>query len=252
MVKSIHAFRQPEPPVPSTEKAPLPLNHPSPLAALATPSSSLQNPMPVLTTVAAFTASSKFRTSRLVVGYSMPLVEDDVRRLLYASINTPLEALDPEEGERRLRELLDAGNTIPFVARYRKALERTVALRHKPAANVIETQRNLVVLDLHRFIRRPGIDGFLAVSRAQSPQRKALAHVLLVLGVYVLGLSNVYDYGLARIRQAQSHKLSLSQLGPRAIARLGFRSHEVGQLHEEKRKIALSPGPAPITDHRGE
>lgn len=43
-----------------------------------------------------------------LVGYSMPRTEDDIRRLLYASIKTSPEALDPEEGERRLRELLDA------------------------------------------------------------------------------------------------------------------------------------------------
>lgn len=43
-----------------------------------------------------------------LVGYSMPLVEDGIRKLLYASITTPPEALDPEEGERQLRELLEA------------------------------------------------------------------------------------------------------------------------------------------------
>jgi nicotinamidase-related amidase len=43
-----------------------------------------------------------------LVGYSMPGVEDDIRKLIYASINTPPEALDPEAGERRLKALLDA------------------------------------------------------------------------------------------------------------------------------------------------
>lgn len=43
-----------------------------------------------------------------LVGYSLPLVEDPIRKLLYASIDTPPEALDPETGEKRLRELLDA------------------------------------------------------------------------------------------------------------------------------------------------
>jgi nicotinamidase-related amidase len=43
-----------------------------------------------------------------LVGYSMPRVEDDLRKLLYASVNTRPEDLDPDEGERRLRELLDA------------------------------------------------------------------------------------------------------------------------------------------------
>lgn len=43
-----------------------------------------------------------------VVGFSMPLVEDDIRRLLYASINTSPGRLDPVEGERRLRKLFDA------------------------------------------------------------------------------------------------------------------------------------------------
>ena len=43
-----------------------------------------------------------------LVGYSMPAVEDDIRKLMYASINTAPEQLNPEEGERRLRALLDA------------------------------------------------------------------------------------------------------------------------------------------------
>jgi nicotinamidase-related amidase len=43
-----------------------------------------------------------------LVGYSMPGVEDDIRRLIYASIDTPPEKLNPAEGERRLRQLLDA------------------------------------------------------------------------------------------------------------------------------------------------
>jgi nicotinamidase-related amidase len=43
-----------------------------------------------------------------VVGYSLPGVEDDLRRLLYASISTPPEQLDPATGERRLAELLTA------------------------------------------------------------------------------------------------------------------------------------------------
>lgn len=43
-----------------------------------------------------------------LVGYSLPLVEDDTRRLLYASIDTPPERLNPAAGERRLRERLQA------------------------------------------------------------------------------------------------------------------------------------------------
>jgi len=43
-----------------------------------------------------------------LVGYSMPLVEDDLRKLLYASMTTPPEALNPVEGERRLKALVDA------------------------------------------------------------------------------------------------------------------------------------------------
>jgi nicotinamidase-related amidase len=42
-----------------------------------------------------------------LVAYSLPRVEDDIRKLLYASIGTPPEKLDPPEGERRLRALLD-------------------------------------------------------------------------------------------------------------------------------------------------
>ena len=51
---------------------------------------------------------SRLRERVGLVGYSMPGVEDDLRRLLYASVNTPPEALNPTEGERRLRALLDA------------------------------------------------------------------------------------------------------------------------------------------------
>jgi len=43
-----------------------------------------------------------------LIGYSMPRTEDDIRRLLYASIDTPPEALDVAEGERRLAEVLGA------------------------------------------------------------------------------------------------------------------------------------------------
>jgi hypothetical protein len=50
----------------------------------------------------------RLRARAGLVAYSMPLVEDDIRKLLYASINTPPEALNPAEGERRLRELLAA------------------------------------------------------------------------------------------------------------------------------------------------
>jgi nicotinamidase-related amidase len=43
-----------------------------------------------------------------LVGCSMPLVEDDIRRLLYASADTLPEALDPAAGERRLHARLQA------------------------------------------------------------------------------------------------------------------------------------------------
>jgi nicotinamidase-related amidase len=41
-----------------------------------------------------------------LVGYSMPLVEDDIRALLYASTHTPSEALNPTEGERQFEALM--------------------------------------------------------------------------------------------------------------------------------------------------
>ncbi len=43
-----------------------------------------------------------------LVGYSMPLVEDDIRQLLYASVRTSPDTLQPEVGERRLRALLQS------------------------------------------------------------------------------------------------------------------------------------------------
>jgi hypothetical protein len=52
-----------------------------------------------------------------LVGCSMPLVEDDVRRRLYASVGTLPQALDPQEGEARLRRLLEGqafrGQALP-------------------------------------------------------------------------------------------------------------------------------------------
>lgn len=41
-----------------------------------------------------------------LVGHSLPGTEDEIRKLLYASVETAPEALDREEGERRLAELL--------------------------------------------------------------------------------------------------------------------------------------------------
>ncbi|MBU0609856.1 MAG: isochorismatase family protein [Armatimonadetes bacterium] len=51
---------------------------------------------------------ARLRPRLALVGYSMPGVEDDARRLLYASVRTEPEALDPAAGERRLREVLAA------------------------------------------------------------------------------------------------------------------------------------------------
>ena len=41
-----------------------------------------------------------------LIGYSLPGVEDDIRKLLYASIGTPPSALNVAEGEQRLRRRL--------------------------------------------------------------------------------------------------------------------------------------------------
>jgi len=49
----------------------------------------------------------RLRDRVALIGYSLPGTEDPIRRLLYASISTPLENLDIEEGERQLRVLLD-------------------------------------------------------------------------------------------------------------------------------------------------
>jgi len=49
---------------------------------------------------------ARLRARVALVGYSMPGVEDDIRRLLYASVRTRPEDLDVAEGERRLREVL--------------------------------------------------------------------------------------------------------------------------------------------------
>lgn len=50
----------------------------------------------------------RLRPRLALVAYSMPLLEDEVRRLMYASVRTGPEQLDPAEGERLLRETLAA------------------------------------------------------------------------------------------------------------------------------------------------
>ncbi len=46
----------------------------------------------------------QWRSHLALISYSLPLQEDPIRRLLYASVNTPPEALRPKEGERQLAE----------------------------------------------------------------------------------------------------------------------------------------------------
>ncbi|NPV45996.1 MAG: isochorismatase family protein [Armatimonadetes bacterium] len=48
----------------------------------------------------------RLRPHVALVGCSMPLVEDPIRKLMYASINTPPEALNRAEGERQMQALL--------------------------------------------------------------------------------------------------------------------------------------------------
>jgi len=47
-----------------------------------------------------------------LVCYSMPHVGDDIRKLIYASIDNPPEELNPIQGERQLRALLDAWHFV--------------------------------------------------------------------------------------------------------------------------------------------
>jgi len=51
---------------------------------------------------------ARLRPRLALVGYSLPGVEDEVRRQLYASVRTEPEDLDPAAGERRLQEVLAA------------------------------------------------------------------------------------------------------------------------------------------------
>lgn len=51
---------------------------------------------------------NRLRAHVALVGYSLPGVEDPIRKRLYASLQTPPEALDPIEGERRLASVLRA------------------------------------------------------------------------------------------------------------------------------------------------
>lgn len=68
-----------------------------------------------------------------LVGYSLPGVEDPIRRLLYASINTPAERLNPAEGERQLAELLArhpfAGGPLPSQLELDETTPATSCLR---------------------------------------------------------------------------------------------------------------------------
>ena len=50
----------------------------------------------------------RLRPHVALVGYSMPRVQDDLRGKLYASIDTPVQRLDPEDGRRRLAEVMGA------------------------------------------------------------------------------------------------------------------------------------------------
>jgi nicotinamidase-related amidase len=49
----------------------------------------------------------RWRPHVALIAHSLPGTEDPVRRLLYPSIGTPPEAVDPKRGERMLRKILD-------------------------------------------------------------------------------------------------------------------------------------------------
>jgi hypothetical protein len=83
-----------------------------------------------------------------LVGYSMPLVEDDIRKLLYASINTPPEALKPEEGERRLQEKLRGFNFTGTPLMQDTALDPT-----RPVSSYME---NTPSTDAYTGVNPPG------------------------------------------------------------------------------------------------
>jgi hypothetical protein len=50
---------------------------------------------------------SRLRGKVALIGYSLPGTEDPVRKMLYASIDTPVEALNIPKGQQQLRALLD-------------------------------------------------------------------------------------------------------------------------------------------------
>ena len=68
----------------------------------------------------------------------------------------------------------------------------------------------------------------------------------------VVGLADVDDHRLSRLRQALRHGLGFAQFRPIAVAgRRGLR-REVGQLDPVEREVALLPGVAPRLDHQRE
>jgi len=69
---------------------------------------------------------ARLRGRVAVVGYSLPGVEDDIRRLMYASASTRPDQLDPARGEALLAECLAAH---PFAG---EALPRTLSLDAAP------------------------------------------------------------------------------------------------------------------------
>lgn len=77
-----------------------------------------------------------------LVGYSMPRVEDDIRRLLYASVNTRPETLDLEQGERHLRERLDVqaftGKPLPTTIELDPQHPARSYLQRTPSTNAYE------------------------------------------------------------------------------------------------------------------
>ena len=74
-----------------------------------------------------------------------------------------------------------------------KTFQLLTAGSDEAAGDMIEAQGDSAALDLHRLLQRSRIDDILFVGLRQSPQGQALADILFVLRVNVLGLTYVDD-----------------------------------------------------------
>src|SRR5690242_12903426 len=132
---------------------------------------------------------------------------------------------------------------------YRKSLQR-VAVRPQSAPDMVEVNPNVLPLDGHAFVERPGIHELLAVSRAERPNSKPLTDFRLTRRMQITSFSNIDRDGEARLRHVfHREQLRLAQFRPPGIGELRT-VPLIWQLHDKKGKVPFLPGVAPSANHR--